>query len=155
MAVKNEVAKRAKSPKAKLAKAKAEDKKIEILEASNTGIYDNSYCEKVIEMGKQGYSKYEMALELGIYVQRLRDWQRDRPDFAFAMSVAVAFSRGYWERAGRLGLPSRSFNQNLWLMNMRNRFGRSVNSEDPDDFAWSDRQEVETTFKMAMIELDV
>ncbi len=98
--------------------------------------YKPEYCEKVIELLKQGYSLCEIALELDIAVDTLHEWRKRYKEFSDAINTGRGFSEGWWTSNGRLNLHNKeTFNTTLWYMNMKNRFG------------WRDKSEQEITLK--------
>ncbi len=99
--------------------------------------YDPAFCQRVIELGKTGASKVEMACELGITKQTLLNFEADYPEFFDAVKQSLALSQAFWERKGREatfgGVPN--FNATTWIFNMKNRF-----SEDWKDVVRSENQ---------------
>lgn len=92
--------------------------------------YDPSFCDKVIELGKEGASKAEMALELGISRDSFNLYEKEKPEFSEAVKEAVSCAQGWWEKKGREAVfASKDFNATAFIFNMKNRF-----KED-----WSDR----------------
>ena len=86
-------------------------------------IYSPLMCEKVVEMGKQGFSPAEMSAELGCSVSSIQKWVESRPEFAEAMEHALLLARAWWEREARINIHNPQFNSSLWMMVMGNRFG--------------------------------
>ncbi len=86
--------------------------------------YEPKMCETVIECGKQGMSKCEMALELDIAYDTFDRWQNERKDFSEAVKEAIRYSQAWWERNGRMatfgGIDG--FNATSYIFNMKNRF---------------------------------
>ena len=72
--------------------------------------YDVSHCEKIVELGKEGYSIPEMAMTLDVSVTRLYQWEKDYPEFAEAFDRARDYSAAFINKEGRLNLKNRSFN---------------------------------------------
>lgn len=105
--------------------------------------YDPAFCERVVELGKEGYSRAMIAGELGVVRQTLHDWASRHPEFLDAMMRAKEFSLAWWETQGLRGIWSRDFNANAYKLQMMNRF--------PDD--WRDRKEIE--LKGALANLDM
>ena len=105
--------------------------------------YDPSFCEKVIELGRQGASKAEMALDLGIAYSTFDVWQNDKPDFSEAVKAAERLSQGWWEKQGRIATfgGCDGFNATAFIFNMKNRF-----KED-----WRDKVEQEHTGGVKLI----
>lgn len=91
--------------------------------------YDPSYCDLVIEMGKRGYSKVQIAAELGIAKSTLPVWEQANPEFSDALTRAMTFSQSWWEQKGQdcLIMPGgMSFQSSVWSRSMAARF--------PDDW---------------------
>ena len=86
--------------------------------------YDPAFCEKVIELGKIGASKVEMACELGICKATFNNYENEYPEFLDAVRLAVMFSQVFWEKNGRLATFGEvpNFNATTWIFNMKNRF---------------------------------
>ena len=101
-----------------------------------SGVYHPSVCERVIELGKEGQSLVEIAVDLGVSVSSLRYWRTHYPEFATAMEFARQCCQAWWERAGREGMYTieevnedgekrtitKTINATLWIFNMKNRF---------------------------------
>ncbi len=105
--------------------------------------YDQSYCERVIELGKEGASKAEMAAELGIVRQTLDNWTEAHPEFMDAVKQAVSWSQAWWEKQGRVATfgGTEGFNATSFIFNMKNRF--------PAD--WKDKVEQDQTIKGELV----
>lgn len=95
------------------------------------------YCGRVVDLGAQGASKHEMALELGCVYQTFLNWQQAHPEFMDAVKTAESASQGWWEREGRKATfgAMQGFNATSFIFNMKNRF--------PGD--WRDKHEVAAT----------
>lgn len=72
--------------------------------------YDVKYCDRIIELGKQGLTIQEMAMDLDIAVDTLYKWAAANPDFAEAKTRALDYSLGRLARTGRDALYTRDFN---------------------------------------------
>lgn len=99
--------------------------------------YDPDMCQRVIEYGKQGMGKCEMAAELDIHFSTFEAWQAEKPEFSEAVKSALRFSQAWWEKQGRLATFGGfdGFNATSFIFNMKNRF--------KDD--WRDKVEQERT----------
>jgi hypothetical protein len=112
--------------------------------------YSPEMCDVVVELGKEGASKHEMALELGIHIDTFIEWVKDenKPEFSEAVKKAVSYSQGWWEKKGRQATMGGvdGFNPTSFIFNMKNRF--------PGD--WKDKRETEhsggVTIKKATVE---
>ena len=103
--------------------------------AGQPTLYRPEFCQRIIEMGKYGASKAEMALELDICRASFDNYEKNHPEFLEAVNKAVQLSQGWWEKNGRIAtfgaVPN--FNATAFSFNMKNRF--------KDD--WRDKQEVD------------
>lgn len=85
--------------------------------------YKPEYCERVIELGKQGYSVVEMACDVGVSRNTIEQaWPARYPDFLKAFEQARAESQAWWEEQGRKNLTSKTFQQALYSRSMAARF---------------------------------
>lgn len=104
--------------------------------------YDPAFCERVIELGKEGASKAEMAAEIGCARSTFQLWEETHPEFSVAVKDAVGWSQAWWEKQGRLAtFKSEGFNATSFIFNMKNRF--------PGD--WKDKVEQDQTIKGEMV----
>lgn len=108
--------------------------------------YRKEMCDRVIEFGKEGMSKHEMALELGIHYSNFDQWQKDKPEFRDAVKEAVNLSQGFWERAGRNGALGKiqGFNATGYIFQMKNRFAAD----------WREKQEVKHEGGISIVSVD-
>lgn len=89
--------------------------------------YDPSYCERVIEMGRDGYSVVEMAAEIGVARNTLEQlWTAANPEFLQALTEARDASQAWWESQARkhIIMPqgSGTFQAAAWSRSMAARF---------------------------------
>jgi transposase len=59
--------------------------------------YDPALCEKVVELGKLGRSRTAIAVELGIGVSNIPNWEQEHPAFLRAMQEAQGEAKKYYE----------------------------------------------------------
>lgn len=97
--------------------------------------FREEYCDKVIEYGKLGMSRVEMAANLKCGYDTFLLWQEKNPKFLASVNEAVRLSQAWWESKGRDATFGgvQGFNATSFIFNMKNRF--------KDD--WKDKQEVE------------
>lgn len=86
--------------------------------------YDPKFCDRVIELGKEGASKAEIALDLDIVYNTLEAWQESHPEFLKAVKDAERLAQGWWEKRGRIATFGGydGFNATSFIFNMKNRF---------------------------------
>jgi len=103
--------------------------------------YRAEFCQQVIELGKQGYSRTEIANALDVVKNPLTNWENEHPDFLSAMTRAREASQSWWETQGRKYLINEpqgpTMNAALYGKQMACRF--------PDD--WRENTKVEHTGK--------
>jgi len=96
--------------------------------------YDAAYCQKVIDLGTEGYSIVEMAAEIGVARTTLeRLWPEAHPEFLQALDEARDRSQAWWETQGRKNLTADKFQAALYSRSMAARF--------PND--WRESKQVE------------
>lgn len=85
--------------------------------------YDPAYCERVIELGKQGLSVVEMACNIGVSRATLEtNWPAAHPEFLEAFTRAREESQAWWENAGRVGMAGKNIDAAIWSRSMAARF---------------------------------
>lgn len=93
--------------------------------------YDPSFCEEIIEYGRMGFSKAEMANAFDVIRETLDEWAKRYPDFSDALTRATEYSFAWWEDKARSGIHMGSgFNAALWAKSMAGRFPRETYRED-------------------------
>lgn len=99
--------------------------------------YDPAYCDKVIELGREGASKAEMAHALGCTRKTMDAWAEVHPEFLYSVKTAIEAAQGWWESEGRKATfgGSPGFNATSFIFNMKNRFSAD----------WRDKHDHELT----------
>ena len=97
--------------------------------------YNPAFCERVIEMGKYGASKVEMACKLAISRDSFDVYEKTHKEFSEAVKEAIAYSQAWWEEKGRNATFGGvdGFNATSFIFNMKNRFAAD----------WKDKRETE------------
>ena len=86
-------------------------------------LYRPEYCERVIELGREGMSVVEMAAEIGVARITIEEhWPSAHEEFCEAFARARELSQAWWERQGREGLKAEKFNAQLYSRSMSARF---------------------------------
>lgn len=91
--------------------------------------YDPEYCERVVELGREGESVVGIAADLGVSKQTVYNWQEKHPEFLDAMTRARDLSESWWASQGKKGIWSREFNASAYRLQMMNRFGWGERSQ--------------------------
>ena len=85
--------------------------------------YMAEMCEQVIELGKLGKSRTQMAAALGVLTETMGLWGKAHPEFSDALKRANEFSQAWWEDMGQAGLGmGKDFNATAFIFQMKNRF---------------------------------
>lgn len=84
--------------------------------------YREEYCSRVVEMGRKGKSKAQIAAGLGISRQTLENWSHANPEFLDAVKEARDLALAWWEDQGQSGLKADKFNATAFIFQMKNRF---------------------------------
>jgi DNA-binding XRE family transcriptional regulator len=84
--------------------------------------YDPAYCEQVIELGKAGKSKAQMASQFDVSRQTIDNWAEAHPEFLEALTRAMAHCQAWWENQGQSGLTTPGFNAAVWKKSVEARF---------------------------------
>lgn len=88
--------------------------------------YDESFCDRVIELGKLGKSVTYIATELDVHKDTIYEWVKIHPEFSDALTRAKQWSQRWWEDKGQDGVDADKFNGSVWSRSMAARF--------PDDW---------------------
>jgi len=87
--------------------------------------YVPSYCKDVIELGKAGKSKAQMAAAFDVSRQTIDNWADANPDFLEALNRAMAHCQAWWEDQAQSGLftpAGMNFNAAVWKKSVEARF---------------------------------
>lgn len=85
-------------------------------------VYDPSYCDDVIALGKEGKSKAQMAAHFDVSRQTIDNWATAHPEFLEALNRAMAHCQAWWEDKGQTGLTVQGFNAAVWKKSVEARF---------------------------------
>lgn len=96
--------------------------------------YRVEFCERVVELGREGKSVAQIAADLGYCKQTIYTWKDKHPEFAEAMAFAMTLSQAWWEGKAQDNLATPGFNATLWAKNVNCRFS--------DDYAERQKHEV-------------
>lgn len=94
----------------------------ERLPLGRPSLYKPEYCERVVELGKLGYSPMQIAADLDIDRSTLYDWSDKYPEFSTSLKRAKVYEQAWWEKTGMEGLVSGKFNAMVWSKSVAARF---------------------------------
>lgn len=69
--------------------------------AGRPSLYDEAYCEQVIEVCAEGYSLTGFAGKIGVARDTITEWADKHPEFSLAVKRAKALRALWWEDRGR------------------------------------------------------
>lgn len=85
--------------------------------------YLPEYDDLVIELGKLGKTRTQIACELGVIRETLTEWTKKHPSFSAAYNKAMQYSQAYWENKGHNGCErGHGFNGQTYQFLMKNIF---------------------------------
>jgi hypothetical protein len=84
--------------------------------------YNEAFCEQVVELGKAGKSKAQMAATFDVSRQTIDNWAAAHPEFLEALSRAEAHCQAWWEDEGQKGMTAPGFNAAVWKKSVEARF---------------------------------
>jgi hypothetical protein len=84
--------------------------------------YDPSYCDVVVDLGKQGKSIAQMCAHFDIARSTIDKWAEDHAEFSEALSRARVHSQAWWEETGVTGMTADKFNSQIWVKTVQARF---------------------------------
>ena len=96
--------------------------------------YRDEYCERVVELGREGKSHAQIAAALDVSRQTLHNWASAHPEFLDAITHARDLAQAWFEDKGQIGLMTPGFNASLWAKQVSARF--------PDDYTERQKREV-------------
>lgn len=114
--------------------------------------YRDEYCDTVIELGRQGKSKVQIAVALGVVRQTLDNWTEQHPAFLDAMTRAREESQAWWEDKGQAGLEGQGFNASLWAKNVSCRFPQDWTDKTKQELSGPDGGPIPTTIQVVGVE---
>jgi len=84
--------------------------------------YKPEFCERVIELAKDGCGWADYAAEFEVDRASLFRWADEHEEFRTALSRAKVLEQQWWERAGRQGMMAERFNALVWKTSVQARF---------------------------------
>lgn len=85
-------------------------------------LYNPAFCERVVELGREGKSRAQIASALDVAKATIQNWEAEHPEFLAAMTRARDEAQAWWEGMGQYGLTAGQFNSALWAKNVSCRF---------------------------------
>lgn len=104
--------------------------------------YDPSLCEAVIELGKKGKSKAQIASHFNVARQTLENWASEYPEFLDALTRAQDFALCWWEDQAQSYMledkEGQRLNASIWSRSMAARFPKDYRQEVKQEITGAD-----------------
>lgn len=114
--------------------------------AGRPSTYDPSYCERIVDCGREGMSVVEMAAEIGVARSTLENaWPAAHPEFSVALEQARDLSQAWWEKQGRTNLVTQGFQSALYSRSMAARFPKDWREVKGTELTGKDGGPIQTT----------
>lgn len=91
--------------------------------------YDPKYCDLILELGREGKSKAQMAAHIGITRKTIENWADRHPEFREALDLWQDLCLAWWENTGQRGLAHGVMNAAVWGRSMAARFHAEYREE--------------------------
>lgn len=84
--------------------------------------YKPEFCEEVMELGRLGYSKTQIAAHFVVCRGTLDNWASTHEDFLTALARSEVLAEAYWTEYGMSRLATKEFQGPTWVKTMQARF---------------------------------
>lgn len=98
-------------------------------------IYNESICDKTIQILSSGKSIARLATSLGVCRETIYEWRDKHPEFAKALKRGRDACQAYWEDRGEEGTfgEIEKFTASSWIFTMKNRFRDDYKEDKSED----------------------
>jgi uncharacterized protein YcaQ len=104
--------------------------------------YRPEFCDRIIELGKLGYSQARMAADLDVCKQTITDWAKRHPQFSDALRRARTHSQCWWETKAQGGIENREFNAAIWNSSVKSMFREDYTDRTVNEMVGKDGEEL-------------
>ena len=105
-------------------------------------LYDPSYCEQAIELGKIGKSTESIGAILGVGTATLYRWMDAHPEFREAIAIAKDMELDWWETMAQTHMvenkESDKLNASIWARSMAARFPKKYRESTKTEITGAD-----------------
>ena len=118
-------------------------------------LYAPTMCAAVLELGRAGKSRPQIARALGVGYSTMMRWTEKHPEFGEALSDAYYLAMAFWEDAGATGMSlGVRFNATAFIFLMKNRFPREYRDRQEHQVSGKDGGPIEQVHQMALPDLE-
>lgn len=118
--------------------------------------YDESFCDKVIALGKLGKSFEQMASILEVGITTFKRWREEHEEFRTALEDAQGFSQTWWEDMAQSYLveskDTEKLNTGLWSRSMAARFPKNYSDRVKQEITGAEGAPLLTGIQVTFVE---
>lgn len=118
-------------------------------------LYDPSYCEKVIELGRIGKSIEQICANLNISIRTIYLWRDTYEDFMQALEDAKTLEQAWWEEQATSYMvenkESDKLNVGLWSRSMAARFPKKYRESTKTEITGADGAPLVTGIQVSFV----
>lgn len=105
-------------------------------------LYDPSFCDEVVELGRKGKSVEQIASILNVSLRTMYSWRDSHEEFLHALDDAKTFEQAWWEEQAAAYMvenkESDRLNSSLWSRSMAARFPKKYRESTKTEITGAD-----------------
>jgi transposase len=105
-------------------------------------LYDPSFCDEVVELGRKGKSVEQIASILNVSLRTMYSWRDAHEDFLHALDDAKTYEQAWWEEQAAAYMvenkESDRLNASLWSRSMAARFPKKYRESTKTEITGAD-----------------
>lgn len=121
-------------------------------------LYDPSYCDKVIELGKLGKSTEAIGSMLDVGTATLYRWRDEFPEFREALEIAKEHELRWWEEMAQGYMlehkDGERLNATIWSRSMAARFPKKYRESTKTEITGADGAPLVTGIQVTFVKPD-
>jgi hypothetical protein len=119
-------------------------------------VYDPSFCNKVIELGRLGKSFEQMSAQLNVSYRTLCRWRDEHEEFCHALEDAQVLAQSWWEEMAQSYMVEHKdgerLNPSLWSRSMAARFPKNYSDRVKQEISGPGGVPLKSGFTLEFIE---
>ena len=105
-------------------------------------LYDPSFCDEVVELGRKGKSVEQIASILNVSLRTMYSWRDSHEEFLHALDDAKTYEQAWWEEQAAAYMvenkESDRLNASLWSRSMAARFPKKYRESTKTEITGAD-----------------
>ena len=105
-------------------------------------LYDSSFCDEVVELGRKGKSVEQIASILNVSLRTMYSWRDAHEEFLHALDDAKTYEQAWWEEQATAYMvenkESDRLNASLWSRSMAARFPKKYRESTKTEITGAD-----------------